>query len=180
MSYFEKLPLTQFEFNDNNYIVRDILRRSAFISEYKPLTDLYTSYTIGDGESPSSVALKFYGSPTLHWIILIFNEIHNQLGGWPLDTVNLEKTVKEKYGEVAMFQTRHYEKDGFIVGFTKEFSPDVTWVPPENPGVEDPNIYPVSFLEYESRLNEEKRKITILRPELVREFITQFESSINE
>lgn len=180
MSYFSRLPFTDFELNGVTYIVKDILRRSAFVSEYKPMSDLYQTYTILDGETPSSVALKFYSSPFLHWVVLIFNEIHDQLKEWPVGSNVLEDLVRAKYGADTMYKVRHYEQDSLVVGYTKEFSPDIEWVPPENPGPENPNIYPVSFMDYETALNDAKRKIIILRPELLGDFLKQFEDTIND
>lgn len=180
MTYFSKLPLTTYEFNSSSSIVRNILTRSSFISEYKPYTDLYNTYLIQDGETPQSVALKFYNSTTYHWIVLLFNEIHNPLFDWPLDQLTLTNNLINIYGETTMYMTRHYEKDGVIVGEFKEFNSNVTWTPPDNPGGINSLVYnPVSFIDYENKLNDEKRFIKIMKPELISDFITQFEESMN-
>jgi hypothetical protein len=78
-----------------------------------------------------------------------------------------------------MYQTRHFERDNNIIGEFKEFYPGTAWATPTNPGVGDPTVYPVSFIEWEGKLNDEKRKINILRPELLSEFVKQYEASIN-
>lgn len=179
MSYFSKLPLTPYEFNSNTSIVRNILTRNLFVSEYKPYTDLYDTYLIEDGESAQSVALKFYKSTTYHWVVLLFNEIHNPLFDWPLDQLTLSNSIINFYGQENMYKVRHYEKNGLIVGQYKEFNPDTVWLPPDNPGPNNLNIYPVTFIEYENKLNDEKRVIKLLRPELLGEFILQFEGFMN-
>ena len=179
MSYFNKFPITDYFSNKKAVLVRDIFRRAAFITEYKPLTDLYHPYTIYEGETAQSVAQKFYGSQYYHWVVLLFNEIHDQQFDWPLDQVSLENMCKDRYGIPTMYQTRHYERDNNVIGEFKEFFPGTTWVPPTNPGPSDPTVYPVSFLEWENKLNDEKRKIIILRPELLPEFVKQYEAAIN-
>jgi hypothetical protein len=62
MTYFNQFPNIEYELNDTNYIVKDIFRQAGFISEYKPVSDLYESYTIVDGDTPHSLSEKFYGS----------------------------------------------------------------------------------------------------------------------
>lgn len=175
MSYFSKFPLITYELNNNESVVKDILRRCTFISEYKPYSDLYTQYTIHEGDTPQSLAIKFYKSPYYHWVILMFNEIHNVYFDWPLDQFTLEEMCRKRYGVSNMYKTKHYEVDGIVVGEVKEFSEDVEWVEPVFTGL----ATAVSFYDYEIQLNEAKRNIAILRPELLASFVNQFESSIN-
>ena len=180
MTYFSKFPLTTYELNDESTAIVDILRRVKFISEYKPYSDLFTSYTILDGDTPQSLALEYYDSVFYHWVILLFNEIHDLYNEWPLEQLNLTKKCQEMYGPSVMYMTRHYERNGNVVGHVKDFTQYNVWTVPVNPGPSDPSVYPVSFLDYETKLNDDKRKISIMRPELLKEFVDQFESAVNE
>ena len=174
MTYFQKFPHIVYEFNNTHTVVKDIFVRSAFISEYKPLTDLYSSYIIQDGETPQTIAAAMYGSAFYHWVVLMFNEIHNPYLDWPLTTQTLEKYCTDKYG-AAMYMIKHYvSSDGNVVGEVKVFSSPGTWIPPTDLG----NNIGISFYDYESQLNEEKRHITLLRPELLGEFVKQFGDSV--
>lgn len=175
MTYFSKFPYTTYELKGSEIVVRDILKRSAFISEYKPYVDLYSTYTIKDGETPQSIAYKVYGAASYHWVVLMFNEIHNPYFDWPLNSLNLEKYCWDKYNQV-MYQTKHYELDGNVVGIIKEFNPNITWVPPVFTGLGSA----VSFYDFETQLNDAKREIRILRPELLGEFVKQFGESLSE
>jgi hypothetical protein len=175
MSYFSKFPLVAYNIAGKESIVKDILRRVVFLSEHKTYTDMYEPYTIIDGETPQSVAAAKYGSSFYHWVILLFNEIHNPYFDWPLDIVNLEKLCADTYGESTMYMVRHYELNDIIVGQISEFNKDVTWIPPAVVN----NAVPVSFYEYEQGLNDSKRSIKLLRPELLGEFVKQFEASLN-
>lgn len=177
MSYFNKFPGIQYEFNGTYTVMRDILRRSAFISEYKPYTDLYSSYTIIDGDTPQSLAMRYYGAAKYHWVIMMFNEIHNPYFEWPVDAFTIKNICTEKYGEDTMYMTRHVIDDNDnIVGEVKIFKKGIAWTPPDIP----PNTTPIAFYDYEEELNDSKREIHILRPELLGNFIKQFGASINE
>lgn len=174
-NYFNKFPNTDYEFSGRTSIVKDIFRRSTFISEYKPYTDLYEEYLVKDGETPESLSIRFYGDVAYHWIILIFNEIHNIYSDWPMNQLALENYCREKYGDY-LFAVSHYEVDGNVVGEVKEFSDP--WVPPSNPFPESLTCIPVTFFDAENTTNDKKRNIKLLRPELIREFSIQFEQSI--
>lgn len=177
MSYFSNLPYTTYELGGKTFTIKDIFRQAAFISEYKPLSDLYESYTILDGETPHTISEKFYSTGSYFWVILVFNNIQSMFKDWPLSENVLQLTCEEKYGEY-LHHVRHYERNGNVIGEFKEFSSP--WVIPDNPGPLDPTVYPVSFYEYESKLNDAKREILILRPQLIGEFVTQFKEAINE
>lgn len=175
MTYFKAFPLTTYELNGEESVVTDILRRVRFMSEWKTYADLYTPHMISEGETPQTLAMEFYGAATYHWIILIFNEIHNPYFEWPMDTRTLIEYCRQKYGESTMYMTRHYESNGNIIGEVKEFNTNVPWVHPVQQG----EHLAVSFFDYEDKLNEEKRIIKIMRPELLGSFVSQFEGSIN-
>ena len=176
MSYFDQFPSISYELDDKTYVVKDIFRQATFISEYKPVSDLYETYVIVDGETPHMLAERFYGSGDYFWVILIFNNIQSIYVDWPLSTYALEQFCQQKYGNYWQ-GVKHYEKDGIIVGEYKEFH--ANWVPPTNPEPSNGLIYPVSFYEYESLINDKKREINILRPELLSEFVSQFRVAIN-
>lgn len=175
MSYFKTFPLMVHNIGNKQSVVRDILRRASFISEYKPYSDLYIPHMIIDGETPQSLGLLYYGSPSYHWVILLFNEIHNPYFEWPLEQFALEKLCVDKYGIDTIYQTKHYTIDGIVVGEIKEFSPTIPWIPPTNTGL----ATAVSFYEYEQTINDSRRFINIMRPELLGEFVRQFEIAIN-
>jgi len=176
MSYFEKFPLIVYEFNSKNTVVKDILCRNMMASEYKPLTDLYSKYNVVDGETPQLLAQRFYGSSFYHWVILLFNEIHNPYFDWPVHSSSIENICIDKYGSENINAIRHYtNSDGIIIGEIKTFSSDVVWVPPANPFGGNP----VTFYEHEEIINESKRKIMMMRPELLGDFVSQFEVKIN-
>ena len=104
----------------------------------------------------------------------MFNEIHNPYFEWPLEQFSLERMCVNKYGADNLYKTKHYVKNDIIVGEIKEFSQDFAWVPPTFTGM----ATAISFYEYEQQLNDSRRVISIMRPELLGEFVRQFEKSI--
>lgn len=187
MSYFSKIPLTTYEFNSKVSVVKDIMRRVAFLSEV-PIRNLYDIYTIEDGDTPESIALSIYGATTYHWIIMLFNEIHNPYLDWPIDQNVINYYCEKKYGldtdgEFLMLKVSHYEYENQIIGEFNTWVSGITWVPPTVPRDLEGNIiqqaYPVTFYEYEQQLNDKKRIIKILKPELLGSFVRQFEAQIN-
>lgn len=176
MAFFDSYPVTQYELNGKTYYITDIFRKAAFITEYRNVADMYSMHFIADGETPETVSEEYYDTSEYYWVILLFNEIHDMVFDWPQDQYTVELLAQQKYGD-ALYQTKHYVKNGIVVGEFKEFSSP--WVVPDNPGPGDPTIYPVSFMEYEYNKNDKKREIRILRPELLSEFVRQFEEAIS-
>lgn len=182
MSYFESFPKTLYEFNGDQTVVTDIFRRLQFDSIVKDSAGLFRTYTVLDEERPEHVAKKFYGNENMHWIILLYNEMIDPNFDWPLSDVGVEDYCKRVYGNPTLFQVRHYEKNGLIIGEYYEYDfedPNFAWFPPVNPGPNDPTIYPVSHLEFEKRLNDRKREIKILKPEVLPLIFSEFKVAIN-
>lgn len=161
--YFQKFPrlLYQFKFDDNSFkdiVIMDITRNVRFKKEILENIGLYETYDMLDGETPEIVAEKLYGSPYYHWVIMIMNEKYDYLQDFPLSQPELDKYVTQLYGEGNEDDIHHYENSsGFIVDEDDESEPT-----------------PVTNREYEDQLNEAKRRIKIISPELLQEVLKQF------
>ncbi len=178
MSYFSYFPNFIYELDGKSFTVKDILRRSTFISEYKPYTDLYEEYTINDAESLQSIAETYYGSVYYYWVISLFNEIHDINFEFPMPTNTLEARIEELYG-ADKYKTKYFRDSstGLIAGEVKEYF--LNYIEPEKPGEPGNERYtPVTFYDYETSLNEEKRYIKLLRKELLSDFIIQLRRSL--
>ena len=175
MSYFSYLPNTYYKIGKETFLVKDILTRSTFITEYRPVTNLYNEYIMKDSDSLQSIAHEYYGSPEYHWVIAIFNEIHDMNFEVPMDLLTLDHYIDAKYGADRL-ATRHYVnvKTGLIIGEVKEYYPGYSIPAPEIPSQE---ITPVTFENFETQLNEDKRIIKLMRVELLPDFVEQFSRS---
>lgn len=154
--YFEKLPLIYYTLdNRTTQVVRDITVRTKVADLIKDSAYLYEQYSVKDGERPEHLAARFYNNPLLHWIILIANEIIDPYEDWPMSDYDLSQWVKTNMDPN---QIHHYENS------------DGDWVPNTDSGA-----YPVTNLEQYLIVNDRRRLIKVVKPELVQFFVDEFE-----
>lgn len=207
-SYFEKFPrLLYAQNNDRQFsLVPDILRRVKIQEIISTNNFYFDEYDVKDGETPDIVADKFYRDPTLHWVILLANNITDPRFEWPLTDEELRKNAIQKYGsedainEVHhvvgfndLLQSNYFEDSNFILAPETKSKDDPIRIifegirDPENPEIRKPlshveNLAITDFvtnLEYEFEQNEKRRRIKVLKPELVTELVAQLEAIIN-
>ena len=208
-SYFEKFPRILYSQRNGRElnVVPDILRRIKIQELLNTQNVAFDLYDVIDGETPDLIADKFYNDPTLHWVILITNNIIDPRFEWPLTENEIRKNAIAKYGsEETVHEVHHvvgfndllddnyYEDSNFIL------MPETTSL--DNPirlilqGVSDPDNLDmrkplshvensaitdfVTNLQFESSENEKRRRIRILRPELVGELVQQLQEVINQ
>jgi hypothetical protein len=134
----------------------DITQNIRFKKDILSNITVYDYYDIKDGETPELIADKIYGSSDYHWVIMLANNRYDYVADWPLKYGTLQEYINAKYGEAAD-ETRHYEDaNGHVVI----------------------GGYPVSNREYEERLNEKKRRIKIISPELINTILANYKDLI--
>lgn len=174
MSYFSKFPTDIYDLTAPNavqpyYIVtRDIVRRVKLKDKLLSNVFAYDEYDIQEGERPDILADQFYGDSNLAWIILLTNEIHDIHEEWPKTERELRKSIAAKYTNV--YDVHHYEKPQTSGNTTVYVRCNST----------DTGAVAITNQVYEQRKNEEKRRIKVLRRELVQEFIEEFGNLIGE
>ena len=130
----------------------DISQNIRFRKDVLSNISVYDYYDIRDGETPELLADKIYGSPDYHWIIMLSNNRYDYTADWPLNYIALQEYINNKYGGNAD-ATRHYEDaHGYVVM----------------------GGYPVSNREYEERLNEKKRRIKIISPDIINTILANY------
>ena len=191
MSYFEELPnisyvslLPNQNRSDERIEVKNLFKRAKLRTDIDQSITAFDFYLIQDNESPDIVADKIYGNVELDWVILVTNNITSIRNQWPLSNNELYNYSLEKYiSEENMMATHHFEtkeiKDkygrilleeklivdqNFSFTYTKDDNTVETVTPAQS----------VSNYAYEQRLNEDKRKIRILKPSLLSGFISDF------
>lgn len=167
MSYFSKFPVYQYDLEDNQKkkLIIDIVRRVALKANVKANTQVFDNYSVKDGEQPDIVADKYYGDSTLHWVIVLVNNVTSRYD-WPLDQIALSHFVKDKYSNPD--GTHHYEINATSGDTTKklEVASDTT------------GATQVTNYEYEQDLNDSKRTIRLLDRAYIGQFIAEFEKII--
>lgn len=159
--YFQSFPeiLYDFEINGKRQIilVKDITNNIRFKKEILESVTLYDEYDIVDGETPEMISEKFYGTPEYHWIIMLANQRYDYISDFPLQQPELDKYVTQKYGAGNEYAVHHYvDSKGRIVNST------------------EPGSTSVSNYQYEDVVNESKRRIKIIAPQLINKILDQF------
>jgi len=189
MAYFNELPnisylsrLPNASTNEDYITVKNFFKRAKIRTDINNAITAFDYYQITDNQRPEVVASSLYGDPELDWIILITNNITNIRDQWPLSNNDLYNYMIDKYGsDEALSDIHHYEttevKDeydrlvvpsglqvdsNFTVTYTK-FNNTVSTVSP---------VKQVTNYEYETDINEEKRKIRVLKPAYLSAVIT--------
>ena len=177
-----KNPLTSSPNNDNYVTIKNLFLRAKLRNDVFSAVSFLRSYTIKEGMRPDNVAEEIYGNSQLDWIILVTANIINVREEWPMSSNVLYQYCEDKYG-LAINDTRHHETEEVRNAEGKLIIPagqivDADYTIP-NPLVFNTTINPVvpisNFLA-ETRVNEAKRNIKIMR----REYLTMFMMDMKE
>ena len=187
MGFFRELPnieyLSVLSDRDSSldYIkVKNLFRRVKVRDDLKKYFTIFDRVTVKDGARPDQVADIVYGNAELDWVVLITAGIINVNNEWPLSSYELYNYSLEKYGAL-LNATKHYEtieirdqKNRLILPKGKIVDSDFSIPNPNNPLTDltgNAIRIGVSYYEYETRLNEEKRQIDLLKPRYLDQFL---------
>ena len=171
--YFEQFPLIPYvaEGTGNPRDVTNLLRRVKVRSKIRNNSALFDTYVVKEGETPEMIAHKLYGDTQLHWIVLLFNDIADRYHQWPMTTGAFNKYVKDKYTDISGIH--HYEiteSSG-----DKELKIDVGTV-----NTDYPSATPITNYEYELARQDALRRIKLLDPQFVDDFVSEFRELVGE
>ena len=172
MSYFQHFPKIIYDpisNGDNAKLVTNILKRVRMRANMKKNVVMLDQYDIQENETPEIVADRHHGSPYYHRVVMILNDISDIHHDWPKSTRQLQKYVSLKYSVTQLSEVHHYE--------IPQTSGDTT-IKLEVENTTYPSASIVTNYEYEVALNEEKRKIDLLRNDYLGFFTEEFETLI--
>lgn len=172
MAYFTQFPKLIYDVagNGNEKVVPDIFRRIKIRDKVKNAYALLDKYDVEPGEKPEEVAFKVYGSTDYWWVVCLMNNVVNRYHDWPKSYQQFEDYVNEKYDNPAGIH--HYEKLQSS-GKTESDGPGDFGVYVEVDST-DTDGQSVSNYEYEQRLEDNKRQITLLNPSFLPSFLDEF------
>jgi len=193
---FEAFPRIAYTLDDGDteQVVVDIFKRVVLSKEFQENSAYFETYDVNHGETPEELSFRFYGTESLHWLILMTNNIVDPRFEWPLSEENLLKVVEDKYGgENNIFainraiNSKGYQIETFFVLSEESTHTNQIRVTIEADGIN----YPLAFDEspdlagYESNYdienskNESYRNIKIIKPEIVQDIVTNYQKFIN-
>ena len=174
--YFSKFPKILYDLKQDgtSKVVTDIFRRIKVREKIKDNISLLDKYDVGEGETPETVAFKIYGDSNYFWIICLMNNVVNRFYDWPLDEFVFQQYVADKYSNPDGIH--HYEITQSSGKQTGEGPADYSHkieVNSDTVGAES-----VSNIEYERRLQDQKRQIKILPKSYISVFENEFDNLI--
>ena len=200
MNYFDLFPDVELpSFSDKRNSSKDLIRVKNLFKRGKIREDFFQNattfyqYTITGDDRPDNVANKVYDNDKLDWIVLLSNNILNIRDEWPMSQYDFQRYLENKYDSVQLSQIHHYEtkeirdtsevlllQSGLVVDsdFTFKYTDPKTGYQAIN------DVTSVSVFQHETKKNDDKRAIYLLRPEYVgtiirdmREIMTYTDSS---
>jgi hypothetical protein len=162
--YFKDFPKFIYDFNygtnSKTSVVTDITRNIRFRKEIFSSVAYYDEYDIVDGETPEIIAEKIYGNAEYHWILMVANDKYDYISDFPLAEQQLTRHIQEVYGSTANNVKHHVNADGYIVNSNA------------------PGAVAVTFAQHERNVNETKRRIKIISPQLVNSILKNFKDAL--
>ena len=178
--YFSRFPLTTYDIKgDGIYkLLPDILRRVKLRSGIKAGAFIFTEYDVRDGEKPEDVAVKWFGDPEYHWVILMTNNITDRYYQWPMTQPQFQNFREDKYGIASIDSIHHYEITQTSGRTTSNGPNDYSHLVECNS--DEDGASPVTNREYEQRLQDKFRSIRLLDQRYLPTFVSEFEALIKE
>ena len=184
MGYFRELPNLRYpsflreKKSSLDYIeVKNVFRRIKLRDDLQSNFTIFNKYEIEEGMRPDTVAEELYGNPEFDWIVLTVAGILNVRNEWPLNNRDLYNYCLDKYDDslnsVRFFETKEVKNaDGkLILPKGKVVDSGFTIPNPDNVSANLNPVVGISNYEYETRLNDEKRNIYVLREGYIQTFL---------
>jgi len=184
MGYFRELPNLLYpsflpdKTSSLDFVeIKNVFRRAKLRDDLQNNFTVFEKYEIPMGLRPDTVAEELYGSDELDWVVLTVAGILNVRNEWPLSDRDIYDYSLDKYGEslnsVKFFETTEVKDTNgrMILPKGKVVDSNFTIPKPGEPTATLSPVVGISNYEYETRLNDEKRNIFVLREEYLQQFL---------
>ena len=171
--YFDNFPTIPYDSEGNGKFkdVKNLLRRVGVRAKIKTNTMLFDTYDVKNGESPESIAFKLYNDSELHWVIMMINNITDRYHDWPMSEAQFLQFVNDKYSNVDAIH--HYEIPQSSGDTSKKINIGTT-------NSDYPTATAITNYEHEQEQQDIKRKIRLLDPSYLDDFVEEFKLLIRE
>ena len=166
--YFAQFPTIDYDVTGDGTTttITDLLLRVKVRDYIKENRSWFAKYVVEQDETPEMVAFKIYGHAAYHWVVLLFNQVINPYYGWPLKRKDFFNFINDKYSNPSA--VHHYE--------IAQQSGDTTVMITVESDVA--GAIEVTNQEYEEAIQQNLRKIRILKPTYLGQFRSEFETLI--
>jgi len=171
--YFKQFPTIPYDSHGTGKFkdVKNLLRRVAIRSKVKTNTMVYDTYDVKNGETPESIAFKLYGDAELHWVIMLVNDITDRYHDWPMSEAQFLQFVNDKYDNVDA--VHHYE-------IAQSSGDTSTKINIGTSNADYPTATAITNFEHEQEEQDKKRKIRLLDPSFLEDFVEEFKLLMRE
>ena len=199
MQYFDTLPkVVQTDNVGISRVFTNLMARASIIPDVLKNPLVYYSYDIQEGDTPETIAYKYYGDSYRYWIVLFANELLDPQWSWPMDSNVFDAYMAEKYPsgnttttvysyEKKLTQTDNDTNTVTINTIDINQAQYNTLVPNTRTLAIGNSTFTiqttkriVTIYDYENELNESKRKINILNSIYVDQLESQFKSLMSQ
>ena len=178
--YFSNFPVIFYDSvgNGDTKSVTNLLRRVAVRSKVNTNTMLFDTYDVKSGETPESIADKLYDDSELHWVILLINDVTDRYHDWPLSESQFNDFVNEKYSDPD--GTHHYKiaQSSGDTSITTEVYSNSALYTGDTDSYSSATI--VTNREYEQERQDNLRRIRLLDPQYINQFVDEFQKLMKE
>ena len=158
--------------NGNPIEIQDILTRIVTRKNVASRNVLFAKHAVTDSETPESLSLEYYGTIKHYWVNLMINKYYNRYYDWPLTERNLQKYVISKWGDpFGPAATHHYEIPQESGNTEIKIKVEVA---------DYPSATPITNMEHERYLNDERKNISVLKKVYIESFISEFNALLKE
>ena len=171
--YFDNFPTIPYDSEGNGKFkdVKNLLRRVGVRAKIKTNTMLFDTYDVKNGESPESIAFKLYNDSELHWVVMLVNNITDRYHDWPMSEAQFLQFINDKYSNVDAIH--HYEIPQSSGDTSKKINIGTT-------NSDYPTATAITNYEHEQEQQDIKRKIRLLDPSYLDDFVEEFKLLIRE
>ena len=184
MGYFRELPDLAYQSflpgknSSQDYVItKNLFRRVKLRDDLYNVFTIFNKYQIKDGARPDTVADEIYGSPELDWVVLTTANIINVRDQWPLSDYQIYNYAENKYGndltKIRFHETTEVKDSSnrLILPAGKVVTQNFTIPDPDDGTKTLSPVTGITNYEYETRKNDEKRSIYLLKPAYLQQFL---------
>lgn len=189
MAYFSNIPnllylkYTQNPFDGQWLEIKNIFSRIKVVPDELGTVTVFDDYFIADGDRPDTISYEMYDDPNYDWTILLINNMISLYNDWPKSKSALDEYVTHKYQDTEGIH--HYEaieqkyKGNIVVSGGMKVDEAYQYVTPEGLTLtKAQSRVGITNYTYEIDVNEKKREINLIKPDLIPQFNQMFKEKM--